>query len=217
MAVTILSPLSRTKGGEWNTSARAKVHTLVPEGKSDRAIFKLTDIPWSTVQHIRKGKSSRRSQKNRLYRPRITTAREICQVIYHISRNYLTCHLSYSQVKAQLEIQASADKNSDNMIITNIVNCRIGLPIWMKASTKTCMRTSTKLHLNCFTLSAIIFSCYEISLIELSALAILASFAISSMVAYIASPTDHILRDSSWDHSDPSNYSILLLLLLARF
>jgi transposase len=108
MGDTILSPLPCTKeGGEWNTPTRSRVCTLVLEGKSDHKIVKETGIPRSSVQRICKEKSSHRSRKGKVYKPRMMTVCEICQCIRHISRDWSTCRLSFVQVKAQLGVKAS--------------------------------------------------------------------------------------------------------------
>jgi transposase len=108
MGDTILSPLPRTKeGGEWNTPTRSRVRTLFLEGKSDRKIVKETGIPRSSVQRIRKEKSSRRSRKGKVYKPRMITVHKIRQYICYISRDWSTCRLPFVQVKAQLGVKAS--------------------------------------------------------------------------------------------------------------
>ena len=108
MGDTILSPLPRAKeGGEWNTPTQSRVYILVLEGKSNCKIVKETGIPRSSIQRIRKEKSSYWSQKGKVYKPRIITVHKICQCICYISRDWSTHRLLFAQVKAQLEVKAS--------------------------------------------------------------------------------------------------------------
>ncbi|TVY31395.1 Transposable element Tc1 transposase, partial [Lachnellula subtilissima] len=93
--------------GEWPTPVRVTVRNLQRDGKSQRQIASQTSLPRRTIRRILHQESSHRERKKKAPKPHLMSTREIRRCIRHIAQNWATRRLSFSQVKAQLGVQAS--------------------------------------------------------------------------------------------------------------
>ena len=118
-----VSPSMQKDKGEWPTPIRAIIRGLQRQGKSQREIVRETGIHRHTIRRILKQESSHRDRKKTYSRPHMIGIRTICQVIWHISRNWLTRILSFEAVWGQLGIKASAHTIWRELCCTGYQRC----------------------------------------------------------------------------------------------
>jgi hypothetical protein len=107
MADVLLSSLNIPKpGNEWPSLARAIIRALDRLGFSLSEIREKTTASRLTIRDILHQEHSRRSRKNRVYKPHLMFIREIRRYIRHIASDWLTRRLTFEQVRTQLGIQA---------------------------------------------------------------------------------------------------------------
>ena len=95
---------------EWDTPTRAKIRSLRAAGKSYREIRKLTDnkLSRSTIQKIIKASSSRRSRKNKTYKPKLLNARDLRRIQRYVETSWETRVASWAAIKRDLNLNVSA-------------------------------------------------------------------------------------------------------------
>ena len=98
----------KTPQSEWSTPARSTVRSLWKAGNSIAEIKRQTTIPRTTIKRWIEAKSSRTQRKGKSTRRRFVSKRQIRQIIRYIAKNWSTRRLSLEQVRAHLNIEASA-------------------------------------------------------------------------------------------------------------
>ena len=98
----------KTPQSEWSTPARSTVGSLWKAGNSIAEIKRQTTIPRTTIKRWIEVKSSRTQRKGKSTRRRFVSKRQIRQIIRYIAKNWSTRRLSLEQVRAHLNIEASA-------------------------------------------------------------------------------------------------------------
>ena len=106
-AILLSSPIYKP-GQNWTTPKRARVRQARADGKSWRIILLELGVPKSTAQRICKANSSRTSRKGKKYKKRILSKRDIRHILRLITKNYTSRRMSFEQVRATLNLPASA-------------------------------------------------------------------------------------------------------------
>jgi Transposase len=103
------SPPQNKTRGEIKESTRNRIRSLRKAGWTTYKIIKESGLSASIVKRVVKAESSKRTRKGKQYKPSLLTTRDVSQIIRYITSTYTSRKFSWSDVKKNLQIEASAD------------------------------------------------------------------------------------------------------------